>query len=121
MADVKVLEKMLANGRDGALLRFGLGKLYIDNNDFLQAGKHLEACLASDENYSAAWKLLGKARFGLNDLIGAGEAWRRGIERQKEIVISRRKKKCPCFCADWERVNQRSLDGRTSDSSRSVL
>lgn len=83
MADVKVLEKMLANGRDSALLRFGLGKLYIDNNDFLQAGKHLEACLAIDENYSAAWKLLGKARFGLNDLVGAGEAWRRGIEAAK--------------------------------------
>jgi Tfp pilus assembly protein PilF len=61
MGMVENLEKMLAKGRDDAMLRFGLGSAYFNEGDFSMAVTHLEACLAQDDSYSAAYKLLGKA------------------------------------------------------------
>ncbi|AYC34985.1 hypothetical protein D3880_00060 [Pseudomonas cavernae] len=73
------LEKMLAKGVDNALLRFGLGKGYLDLHDYGRAAEHLQACVAFDPKYSAAWKLLGKARQGQGDLAGARQAWEQGL------------------------------------------
>ncbi|UVE17833.1 hypothetical protein NVV93_00065 [Pseudomonas sp. LS44] len=73
------LEKMLAKGVDNALLRFGLGKGYLDLLDYPRAAEHLQACVAFDPKYSAAWKLLGKAQQGLGDLAGARLAWEQGV------------------------------------------
>lgn len=61
MSMVENLEKMLAKGRDDAMLRFGLGSAYFNEGNFPLAVTHLEACLAQDASYSAAYKLLGKA------------------------------------------------------------
>jgi Tfp pilus assembly protein PilF len=61
MGMVENLEKMLAKGRDDAMLRFGLGSAYFNEGNFSLAVTHLEACLAQDDSYSAAYKLLGKA------------------------------------------------------------
>jgi len=58
------LEKMLAKGVDNALLRFGLGKGYLDLKDNAKAAEHLQKCVEFDPKYSAAWKLLGKAQAG---------------------------------------------------------
>jgi len=60
-AAVAPLEKLLAAGKDGALLRFGLGNAYLGAGDALRAAEHLRHALAFDPGYSAAWKLLGKA------------------------------------------------------------
>ena len=49
------LEKMLAKGVDNSLLRFGLGKGYLDLGDNLKAAEHLQRCVAFDPKYSAAW------------------------------------------------------------------
>ncbi len=73
------LEKMLGKGIDNALLRFGLGKGYLDLDDHAKAVEHLQRCVAFDPNYSAAWKLLGKAQLGLGDLAAARQAWQHGI------------------------------------------
>ena len=61
MGMVENLEKMLAKGRDDAMLRFGLGSAYFNDGKFSLAVTHLEACIAQDGSYSAAYKLLGKA------------------------------------------------------------
>ncbi|GGA29009.1 hypothetical protein GCM10010981_17320 [Dyella nitratireducens] len=51
----------------------------------LGAGDHAAAieefrrAVSFDPNYSAAWKLLGKACLALHDEAGAVEAWRQGI------------------------------------------
>ena len=67
------LEKMLAKGVDNSLLRFGLGKGYLDLKDYTKSAEHLRKCVEFDPKYSAAWKLLGKAlldgRFTLADVI----------------------------------------------------
>ena len=73
------LEKMLAKGVDNSLLRFGLGKGYLDLKDNAKAAGHLQKCVEFDPKYSAAWKLLGKAQLGLGDSAAARLAWEQGI------------------------------------------
>lgn len=74
------LEKMLAKGVDNALLRFGLGKGYLDAGEPAQAAEHLQKCLGFDPGYSAAWKLLGKACHGQGLIEEARQAWHNGLE-----------------------------------------
>ena len=76
---IEGLEKLLANGKDGAELRFGLGSGYLAQGDFDRAIVHLCACVALKPNYSAAWKLLGKAYQQADDQQRAIDAYRQGI------------------------------------------
>jgi predicted Zn-dependent protease len=71
------LEAMLAAGRDDKLLRYTLGKAYVEADDFDKACEHLETSVAYDPEYSVAWKWLGKARLGRGDKEGARVAWER--------------------------------------------
>ncbi|MCD7039019.1 hypothetical protein LRQ20_11825 [Pseudomonas sp. MAFF 311096] len=94
------LEKMLAKGMDNALLRFGLGKGYLDLKDNAKAAEHLQKCVEFDPKYSAAWKLLGKAHQAQSDSDAARQAWEKGIEAaqahgdkqaEKEMTVFLRK------------------------------
>ena len=73
------LEKMLSQGMDNPMLRFGLGKGYLDAGQPGRAAQHLRRCVELDPKYSAAWKLLGKALQADGDKQGAHEAWESGI------------------------------------------
>ena len=73
------LEKMLADGRDNALLRFSLGNEYSKLGQFEQAAAHLQQAVVHDPNYSAAWKLLGKALNDAGQLPEALTAYKSGI------------------------------------------
>ena len=73
------LEKLLAAGKDSALLRFGLGNAYLGAGDALRAAEHLRRALAFDPGYSAAWKLLGKALTAAGLESDALAAYRDGI------------------------------------------
>lgn len=77
--NIQQLEAMLEQGRDSALLRFGLGKGYLDAGDYPHAVVHLNACVEQDPNYSAAWKLLGKAQLEAGDPEAAQQTWEKGI------------------------------------------
>jgi len=55
------LTNMLEAGQDTLLLRFGLGQAYLKDNKPKLAIEHLQKALEFDPEYSAAWKLLGKA------------------------------------------------------------
>ena len=72
-------ERMLAAGKDGVLLRFGLGNEYLKNGDAGSAVQHLQRAVALDPGYSAAWKLLGKALLAAGRSDEALAAWRDGI------------------------------------------
>jgi Tfp pilus assembly protein PilF len=94
------LEKMLAKGMDNPMLRFGLGKGYLDAGDAAQAVVHLERCVEQDPTYSAAWKLLGKAQQVNGDTEGARRAWEQGLtaaqargdkQAEKEMTVFLRK------------------------------
>ncbi|CAM5794451.1 tetratricopeptide repeat protein [Ottowia pentelensis] len=79
MIDVRKLESLLERGRDSALLRFGLGKHYLDANEQARAAAQLHRCVGLDPGYSAAWKLLGKAQHEIGDIAAARHAWENGV------------------------------------------
>ena len=72
-------ERMLASGKDNALLRYSLGNEYLKSGDAAQAAAHLERALAFDPDYSAAWKLLGRALTECARIDEAISAYERGI------------------------------------------
>ena len=72
-------ERMLAAGKDGALLRFGLGNEYLKCGDVEAAVTHLRRAVALNPDYSAAWKLLGKALGAARREDEALVAWNEGI------------------------------------------
>lgn len=77
---IQSLEKMLANGKDSALLRFSLGNEYLKQEDAATAAGHLKQAVILDANYSAAWKALGKALDMAGEMEPALQAYRQGIE-----------------------------------------
>jgi predicted Zn-dependent protease len=79
MEPVERFEAMLAAGRDSALLRFSLGMQYLKIGDPARAAEHLRQAVSQDCDYSAAWKLLGKALALSGDDAGAAVAYREGI------------------------------------------
>jgi Tfp pilus assembly protein PilF len=79
-AVIENFEKMLASGKDNALLRFSLGNAYLAANRPEKAALHLQKAVEHDPNYSAAWKLLGKALNESGDSRAALTAYRQGIE-----------------------------------------
>ena len=89
-------EKMLATGRDGALLRFSLGNEYLKTDDPGRAVEHLARAVALDPNYTAAWKLYGKALAASGRVEEARAAYRDGIavarargdkQAEKEMLV----------------------------------
>ncbi|WPN98365.1 tetratricopeptide repeat protein [Pseudomonas sp. MUP55] len=97
------LEKMLAKGVDNSLLRFGLGKGYLDLNDHARAAEHLRKCVEFDPKYSAAWKLLGKAQQGLGDAAAARQAWEKGIEAARAHGDKQAEKEMTVFLKKLDR------------------
>ena len=64
--DINSLNSMLEKGQDSLILRFGLGQALLKQKDFPAAIEHLLKALEFDNEYSAAFKLLGKA-YSLSD------------------------------------------------------
>ena len=95
MAMTDNLEKLLKDGADSARLRFGLGSAYFNRRQFLEAIPHLQACIAMDPNYTAAYKLLGKALLKTGDSVAAKVVFELGLpiaiasgDKQAEREIS---------------------------------
>jgi Tfp pilus assembly protein PilF len=64
-------------GRRAAALRPGQG--WLDAGNPVRAATHLGRCVVLDPQYSAAWKLLGKAWLASGQPQAAREAWQRGL------------------------------------------
>ncbi len=79
MTAVDNLERLLAQGQDNAMLRFGLGNAYLQQQAWDQAIEHLAAALGHDRSYSAAWKLYAKALAGAGRTAEAAAAYAEGI------------------------------------------
>ena len=96
MAMTESLEKMLADGRDDAMLRFGLGSAYFNDKNYSAAIPHLQACLQHDEHYSAAYKLLGRSLAFTDKQAQAKTIFEKGLvvsaekgdkQTEKEITV----------------------------------
>lgn len=73
-------QSMLKQGQDNALIRFSLGNAYLNSKNYKQAIEHLALALKHDPDYSAAWKLYGKALAGDGRNDEAITAYQQGIE-----------------------------------------
>ncbi len=73
-------ERMLAAGKESALLRYSLGNEHLKAGDAGRAVVHLARAVELDPNYTAAWKLYGKALAAAARDDDALVAFRRGIE-----------------------------------------
>lgn len=73
------LEKLLGGARDGALLRYSLGNEYLKLAQFEQAATAFRQAVERDPQYSAAWKLLGKALSASGDQQAALDAYTQGL------------------------------------------
>lgn len=77
---VERLRAQVGGPRDGALLRFSIGNALLGDGMYSEAATSFREALAFDRDYSAAWKLLGKALLADDDEAGAADAWREGVE-----------------------------------------
>jgi len=71
---------MLDEGQDNSLLRYSLGDEYLKENNFEIAIGHLAKAVELDPDYSAAWKLYGKALVKNNQIENAIKAYETGIK-----------------------------------------
>ncbi len=98
-------EALLAAGKDGALLRFGLGSHYLKAGDAARAVEHLRRAVEQDPEYSAAWKLLGKALEAGPDPAGAAQAYRCGIAAAEKRGDKQAAREMAVFLRRIERVS----------------
>ena len=77
---IDALLALLKTGRDSAVLRFGLAQALFADGRYTEAITHLNAALAHDASYSAAWKLLGKTHIANEDWQAAHRAYQQGME-----------------------------------------
>ena len=71
---------MLDQGQDSLILRFGLAQALLKQGDSDQAIEHLLKALEFDAEYSAAYKLLGKAYVQTDQAQQAIQAYEKGIK-----------------------------------------
>lgn len=76
---IENFEAMLARGQDSAMLRFTLGNAYFSAERTAEAIEHLTEAVRLDPEYSAAWKLLGKALTKAGERDRARESYEKGI------------------------------------------
>ena len=100
MSLIDNLEKMLSDGNDSVMLRFGLGSAYFNEKQYQQAIPHLQTCIEMDNHYSAAYKLLGKAqlKLGLKEqakttleegLVQASQCGDKQTEREIQVFLKK--------------------------------
>lgn len=80
MTMIENLHGMLERGVDSALLRYSLGNELLKIGDADAAIDHLRQALRFDADYSAAWKVLGRALADLGQHAEAVEVLGKGIE-----------------------------------------
>jgi len=99
-------EKMLADGKDSVMLRYGLGNGYLSQGDARAAAAHFAKAVELDPSYSAAWKLYGKALAQSGDQAGAIHAYRTGIEVAEKRGDRQAAKEMQVFLRRLEKTEQ---------------
>ncbi|MBR9812388.1 tetratricopeptide repeat protein [bacterium] len=94
------LEAALAAGQDSALVRFSLGEVCYREGQIAKACAHLQKAVDYNPQYSAAWKMLGRARAANEQPAEARDAFEQGIaiaqqrgdkqaEREMNVFLAR--------------------------------
>ncbi len=73
------LEALLAGGTDNAALRVALATRYLAAGEAQRALEHARAAVDRDADYSAAWRVLGKALSAADRDDEARQAYEQGV------------------------------------------
>lgn len=100
MSQIDAFKAMLARGQDNEMLRFTLGNAYFVEGETALAVEHLTEAVKMKSDYSAAWKVLGRALAADERLADAVEAFDKGLavaesngdkQTAKEITVFRKR------------------------------
>lgn len=80
MSQIDTFEAMLARGQDGEMLRYTLGNAYFADKQFEPAITHLQQAVKIKPDYSAAWRVLGRALAANEQLNEAKQAFDQGAQ-----------------------------------------
>lgn len=103
--NINNLYSILDTGEDSLILRFGLAQALIKQDEPAQAIEHLEKALEFDAEYSAAYKLLGKAYSETDQPQLAIKTYEKGIavaEKKGDIQAAKEMK---VFLKRLQKVN----------------
>jgi tetratricopeptide (TPR) repeat protein len=98
-------ERMLASGKESAMLRYSIGNEYAKLCDWEHARVALERAVTLDPEFTAAWKLYAKALEGSGDAPAALAAYRQGIEVAKRKGDRQAEKEMTVFARRIERAS----------------
>ena len=82
---IERLRALCGGPRDGALLRFSLGTALLGDGAAADAAIEFRRALEFNPDYSAAWKLLGRALVESGDAAQARQAWNDGIGAAQRV------------------------------------
>lgn len=97
-------ERMLAAGRDSALLRYSIGNEHLKAGDHAAAVDAFEHAVALDPTYTAAWKLYASALEHAGRRAEALDAYRRGIVVARQRGDRQAEKEMTVFARRIERA-----------------
>jgi len=103
-AALRSFERMLALGRDSALLRYSIGNEYAKVDDWPAASGALAEAVALDPTFTAAWKLYAKALERTERNHDALDAYRRGIAVAKQKGDRQAEREMTVFARRIERA-----------------
>ncbi len=77
---IEIFSTMLAEQPENAMVWYGLASEQYKLEHWAEAAKSLRQVVSLNPDYTAAYQMLGTALAKVNDLAGAQQAWRDGIE-----------------------------------------
>lgn len=107
MSQIDSFKAMLERGQDSEMLRFTLGSAYFKEDQPALAVEHLQRAVEMKPDYSAAWKMLGRALAADERLSDAIAAFDQGLQ----IAESNGDKQTGKEIAVFRRRAQKQIDG----------
>jgi predicted Zn-dependent protease len=77
---IEVFTAMLKDQPENAMIWYGLASEHFKVEDWAEAAKSLRQVVSLNPDYTAAYQMLGTVLAKMDDVAGAQQAWRDGIE-----------------------------------------
>lgn len=77
---LEAFEEMAAKAPDNVMVRYSLGREYLKAKRFVEAEREFREALRLKQDYSAAYRELGKSLVGLGRLDEAREIYTKGVQ-----------------------------------------
>jgi predicted Zn-dependent protease len=77
---IEIFTGMLVEQPDNAMIWYGLASEQYKLENWVEAAKSLRQVVSLNPDYTAAYQMLGTALANSNDVAGAQQAWKDGIE-----------------------------------------